>query len=190
MSACPSSSATSSESLSYFSSPLWAGWCGAEVTWRVYLSNHTVQVSALSASSRGWTWRRRWGGGGSEPEGGDWICMFSIFLTDLRKDKNTSASALMCRPPRGSLLFHHHSQHTQFNTPPGRPASAAGSSSGCRTSWSKCPAPPSVHRTANGWRRSSTLWQRSVTAVWSQTAAKHTKPFGQNFNRNRKAHHT
>lgn len=39
--------------------PLWAGREGAEVTWSVYLSNHTVQVSALSVRSRGWTWRRR-----------------------------------------------------------------------------------------------------------------------------------
>lgn len=39
--------------------PLWAGRGGAEVTWSVYLSNHTVQVSALSVRSRGWTWRKR-----------------------------------------------------------------------------------------------------------------------------------
>lgn len=61
---------TTSGGLNYFSSPLWAGRCGAEVTCRVYRSNHTVQVSALSASSKGWTWRRGWRVG-SDPEGGD-----------------------------------------------------------------------------------------------------------------------
>lgn len=55
--------------------------------------------------------------------------------------------------------------------PPGCRASATANLTGCRTFYSRCQAPPSDHKTANGWRRSSTLWHHHNTVTLYSIAA-------------------